>query len=281
MGRVTRGVVAWSGTVTALSSIHHGGETKGTLTLLRREVILQPDGSSVLVPVISGNTFRGRLRRVGEELLREALGYEGIISAGAAHALRGGGALVKTSREPLSGSRLARVRHLVPHVGVFGAAGGGTIIDGALVVLKVIPYVRETNHITGSAAPVTVLELPQVESYTRQDDTGTRAFTALLPVPGGDVGEQQMLYRLETFPAGTVFSAGLQLRGPSQLELAFFVEVLRQFAHRGHLGGRIGIGHGRIQLELTCDHPLDDLPDWRAAMAADRDEAIAAIADLA
>ena len=99
--------------------------------------------------MISGNTFRGRLRRVGEELLREALAYDGLLPAGVAHALRGGGALTKTGREPLSGARLARLRQLVPQLGVFGGAGGGSIIDGSLIVHKVIPHVRETAHITG------------------------------------------------------------------------------------------------------------------------------------
>ena len=32
---------------------------------------LQPDGSIELVPVVSGNSFRGVLRRIGEEMLRE------------------------------------------------------------------------------------------------------------------------------------------------------------------------------------------------------------------
>lgn len=103
-------VITWAGTLTATSSIAHGGQTRGITTLLRREMIRQPDGVLAQVPIISGNALRGRLRRIGEELLRGQLGYDGELSPGAAHLLRGGGALVKTGREPLSGSRLARVR---------------------------------------------------------------------------------------------------------------------------------------------------------------------------
>ena len=258
--------VSWAGTITALSSIHHGDQTRGVLTLLRRELLILPDGSSVEVPVISGNTFRGRLRRVAEELLREVLGYEGKISPAAAHALRGGGSLVRTSREPLSGARLARIRDLLPPIGIFGAAGGGAIIDGALTVHKVIPHVRETNHLTGASATGSALELPQVESYTRQDDSSTRDFAALCP-DSEDGPAPQMLFRLETFPAGTMFSTGLALRRPSLLDLAFFIDVLERFAEYGHLGGRVGIGHGRVRLDLTCGTELPALPQWGQALA--------------
>ena len=59
----------WEGTLTALSSIAHGGETRGTITLLRRELVCSSSGELVHVPIVSGNTLRGRLRRLGEELL--------------------------------------------------------------------------------------------------------------------------------------------------------------------------------------------------------------------
>jgi hypothetical protein len=122
--------VTWTGTITAVSSLTHGGETRGTITLLRRERIRQPGGDAVYVPLISGNSFRGVLRRIGEDLLREVLGYDGQIPLAAAHALRGGGALARTAAEPLSGQRLRQLRDLVPQLGVFGCAGGGRIIDG-------------------------------------------------------------------------------------------------------------------------------------------------------
>ena len=142
----------WRGTVTAASSISHGGETRGTISLLRRELIAQPGGDPVHVPVISGNAARGVLRRLSEELMRDAVGYEHQLPLAAAHVLRGGGALVKTGAEPLCGRRLAELRALLPHLAVFGAATGGRIIDGCLQVGKVVPIVTETTHITGYPA---------------------------------------------------------------------------------------------------------------------------------
>ena len=80
------------------------GQQLGTTTLLRREKTLLADGRIDYVPVISGNTFRGWLRRVGED---------GQLSLTAAHALRGGGALAKTSGPALAGQRLATLRSLI------------------------------------------------------------------------------------------------------------------------------------------------------------------------
>ena len=72
--------ITWTGTVTARTSISHGGETRGLISMLRREAIIQPDGTTAMVPIISGNSLRGRLRRTGEELLRDVLHYEGRLS---------------------------------------------------------------------------------------------------------------------------------------------------------------------------------------------------------
>lgn len=275
--------VTWSGKITALSSIHHAGETRGTVTLLRREKVVLPDGQVVDVPVISGNTFRGRLRRIGEELLREVLRYEGQIAPAAAHALRGGGSLAKTGREPLSGARLAQLRRLIPQIGVFGAAAGGAIIDGALTVHKVIPIVRETQHITGIPSAKTITQLTQLETYTRQDDGDTRDLSWIGDSQVGRewVSSPQMLFRLETFPAGTVFHTGVQLRRGTPVEIGFFQEVWAEFVLRGCLGGRIGLGHGRIEVDLKSDRDLRlDECDWRAEIADVRDAAVDALKEL-
>jgi CRISPR/Cas system CSM-associated protein Csm3 (group 7 of RAMP superfamily) len=286
--------ISWTGTLTATSSIAHGGETRGTITLLRRELVALPDGRLVHLPIISGNSLRGRLRRIGEELLRDVLCYEGQLSPAAAHALRGGGSLAKTAGEPLSGNRLQTLRNLVPQVGVFGAAGGGCIIDGALDVGKVVPHVTETNHITGSVSHRSAFEATQIESYTRQDDTDTHDFTTVIPtaalsfdesgLPELDAhgGSQQMLYRIETFPAGTVFSTWLRLRRATDLEAAFFKDVMKAFTADGRLGGRVGIGHGQVRVNLkgTAASPPAKV-DWRTITLEHRAQILTALESLA
>lgn len=280
--------VTWSGTLTAVSSIAHGGQTRGTITLLRRELVVTAEGVAVHVPVISGNTLRGRLRRIGEELLRDAVGYTGLIPASAAHALRGGGSLAKTSHEPLSGSRLQTLRALVPQIGVFGAAGGGTIIGGALDVGKVVPHLHETRHITGDQHAPSAFTATQLEGYTRQDDSDSHDFAGVDQTPaelviGPDgqpetrAGSNQMLFHLETFPAGTRFSSWLRLRRPTDLELAFFLDVLSTFSERGRLGGRVGIGHGQVLVDLHPTPAAEPHADWRDHVENNREAILDAL----
>lgn len=293
--------ISWAGTLTAVSSIAHGGETRGTITLLRRELLALPDGRRVYVPIISGNTFRGRLRRLGEELLRNVLRYETELHPAAAHALRGGGALAKTSHEPLSGHRLQALRNLVPQIGVFGAAGGGTIIDGALDVGKVIPQVAETNHITGAAATASAFTATQLEGYTRQDDSDSHNFADVFAPDGAgstgtaiellfdDTGRpepsprthHQMRFHLETFPTGTVFTTWLRLRRPTDLEVAFFLDVLDAFTIEGRLGGRVGIGHGQVHVDLVPNDRTHPRTDWRAHVEDHRTEILTSLKSLA
>lgn len=286
--------ITWNGTFTAMSSIAHGGETRGTITLLRREQIAQPSGVLVQVPIVSGNTLRGRLRRIGEELLRDAVQYDGQLHPAAAHALRGGGALAKTAGEPLSGNRLQTLRDLVPQIGVFGAAAGGTIIDGALDVGKVVPHLAETNHITGANATASAFTTTQIEAYTRQDDGNTHDFTPVVtpahtlgtdldlePTAHPAAAGQQMLFHVETFPAGTVFSTWIRLRRPTALEAAFFVDVLAEYVADGRLGGRVGTGHGQTRVELTPTSELGtELPDWREHLSTHRDQVMVALHGL-
>lgn len=279
-GAVLPGLL-WSGTLTAVSSIAHGGQTRGITTLLRREVMCQPDGSLAHVPVISGNALRGRLRRIGEELLRGQLRYDGELSAGAAHVLRGGGALVKTGREPLSGSRLARVRELVPQIAVFGGSGAGTIIGGALDVGKVIPHVLETNHITGAAGTRSTFAATQLEDYSRQDDTDAHDFTDHTD-DGSSSDSRQMRFHVETFPAGTQFSCWLRLRWPTPLEVDFFHDVLAVFDVDGRLGGRIGIGHGQVSAQwAVTPEPPAPAGLWRPWVDKHRDEILTVLGEFA
>lgn len=275
--------IRWTGTLTALSSIAHAGDTRGTVTLLRREKVSGPHGM-VDVPVVSGNTLRGRLRRLGEELLRDAVRYEGHLHPAAAHALRGGGSLAKTGHEPLSGSRLQQLRALVPQIGVFGAAGGGTIISGALSVGKVVPQLAETAAITGVASRLSAFRATQLEPYTRQSDVAGHGFAEVLsdgsePGPDGN----QMLFQIETFPAGTVFSTWLTLHRPSPLEASFFLDVLEAYRVEGRLGGRVAIGHGRVQSDLWPDWeiPVEELVDWRDEVESHREEILEALGGLA
>ncbi len=274
----------WAGHATALTSISHGGQTHGTITLLRREIFVQPDGTRTHVPVISGNALRGRLRRVGEELLRDVLDYAGDIDLAAAHALHSGGALAKTDKEPLTGSRLQQVRTLVPQVAVFGCAAGGRILDGALRVSKLLPRVTEVAHLYDEDWTTSAFSATQLENYAHQDVANERSFNEIVTaLPLNDDGEpdiealpDSLMYRIETFPAGTTFDLMIELHRADALTRSFFVSVLDEFNRRGRIGARGAVGMGRLKLHLTPT-PDPALVDWRSILTDHRDEALDAI----
>jgi hypothetical protein len=298
----------WEGTATAQSSIAHGGETLGTVTHLRRESFLLPDGRVEQVPVVSGNSWRGQFRRVGAELVWEALGCPELPLAVVA-TLWSGGALVKTGRDAmLSGARLARLRALVPQVMVLGGAGGGRILEGALSVGKLVPICQETAHAIPARyhrPPLPrLVDLVQDEEYSRVDDTtrpgATDRAAADDParpedLPAGEGRPDQpggllMRYGVETLAAGTRLHAWLALRDATAAQHAFLTDLLTRWAGpdgtAGHVGGRGRIGHGRVALDLTEQVVTDrgqhgEDPDWRGALVRHRDEALAALAALA
>lgn len=275
--------IHWAVELTALSSIVHAGNTHGTDTLLRREHITTAGGGTILIPVISGNAFRGRLRRVAEELLRDVLQLEGEIPLTAAYALRNGGSLYKSGREPLTGRRRAAIRDLVPLLGVFGCAAGSTILDGALEVGKVIPHAAETEHLTGVPHPLSVFDLVQMEEYSHADDLDDHSGPEVAYVDD-NTASNQMRYAVETFPAGTKFASYLRLTRASDHQISFFTDVLHAFATFAQLGGRRAIGHGRCLLD-TRDELVagshDDTHDWRTVAHERRSDVIEALAALA
>lgn len=181
--------------------------------------------------------------------------------------------LAKTGHEPLSGARLQTLRRLVPHLGVFGAAAGGTIISGALDVGKVIPHILETNHLTGAGATTSAFSATQLEAYARQDDSSSHDFVGIMadlvfdsaghPEPV-DRGGSQMQFQVETFPAGTIFSTWVRLRRPTDIELSFTLDVLHAFAQDGRLGGRIASGHGQVASQLNAHPTPEPAVSWRA-----------------
>ncbi|MFH5211732.1 RAMP superfamily CRISPR-associated protein [Antrihabitans spumae] len=284
-----RSSVRWDVELIALSSISQKGEDSGTTTTpFRREPVIQPDGTVALVPTVSGNSLRGALRRIAEELFREQFCYEGQISLSAAHALRNGGSLTKVSGDGLTGRRRQQLRELVPPIAVFGGNGGGQPpIDGCLKVGKVVPRIRETESIVTRPFPGPLLscfEIFSLESYSRFDDTVTREFPEPIAVPDEKKAQSMdsmlMRFEVETLPAGTHFETFLRMDRATPIEVSFFGDVWERFARDGSLGGRSSIGHGRVRVEsqrvvLAGREP--EPVDWRAELGPRRDDVITAL----
>lgn len=272
------------GAATLLSSLVHGGDHAGTVGYLRREKIIGPAGQPLDIPVVSGNAFRGILRDHAAHLLWAALGSP-PLPVQVFHLLWSGGALAKAGAGHVLGARqLAEVRRLIPVVSLFGGSGAGKIIEGKLMVGKMLPICVETAHLVPSdlvsdpAGLVSVWDMLQIEEFTRRDDTKRDLLhpaiaglspgqletppqegAALLTVEphqpavedDTDGPAQQMRYGVETIAAGTRLHWWMALRRITPVERSLIAGAVDSWAEAGgHIGGRSATGHGRLRLDV-------------------------------
>lgn len=263
MSEVTR----FDAVITATSSIAHGAEPLGTTTYLRRERFLLPNGTVDELPIVSGNTWRGLLRRTAADLWWQAAGQPKLTVA-VAHAIWSGGALAKSTGSPLTGSRLQRVRAACPVVGLFGTAGGGRIISGNTMVGKLVPICQETAHLipahiinqVGLGELRSVWDLTQIEEYSKHR----------LP-DGSDVVDAEFdndtvpaRFGVETFITGTQFYSWVAVNWPLAPEYDLFTETLHTFDTFARVGGLAASGHGNITIAYTPELPTTPNPGaWR------------------
>lgn len=276
--------------IVAKSSIVHGqGRSSGradTVSVFRREKIITPDGDMIRVPVVSGNSFRGVLRRIGEGLTADVLRYEQSLPIPAAHLLTNGGRLGKTDK-PMTDDRERTLKELIPQIAIFGGDASGRVMSGLLTVSKVLPEVAELAHILPrppSGPLPSAIRGMTAESYTHLADH--RPSTSEPPVMNTEAKEDSPLgiFGFEALSAGTRMQSWVQISHATDYQLAFFNSVLAAFAERGHLGGRSAAGHGAIKATVHATALRGELPnpdlDWAAQLRRKRRAAIKALTDL-
>jgi CRISPR type IV-associated protein Csf2 len=259
----------FEGTMTALTSISHIGDTHGINAKLRREKIVQPDGAVEEVPIISGNSLRGILRDRGMFHMLKCLGY-GVnektgeingLSLAAFYFLFSGGALEKVGSRGLDIDEARRWRDLIPLVALFGGAMGNQIMPGKAKIGKAIPICQETAHLLPERFVVgdgvqSIWEMCQEEAYTRRDDEKNENLRQLIApeVRGlleakaadqrekaktgddvaGDTGQkQQMRYYVETLAAGTRLFWDITMDDVTPLEFDNWMEINPRIALTG------------------------------------------------
>ncbi len=281
--------IDWHVDILAQSSIVHREDytAAGTdnFALFRREKIITPAGELIQVPIISGSSFRGVLRRIGEELTAAILDYENALPIPAAHLLSNGGRLAK-SASPFTDEEERHLKTLIPQIAVFGGAASGRIMSGLLAVGKVLPEVAELAHILRrppQSGPLSMVRTLAEESFSHLSDH--RVTTCQAPQP--DINEKTSTlgrFGVETLPAGTRFQTSIRLTNATHLQTAFLRDVIATFAQRGHLGGRISAGHGQITATATATavrgHLPDDTVDWESDLKTHRDDALTALAKI-
>lgn len=276
----------FEGAMTALTSISHIGESHGINSRLRREKVVQPDGSVEEIPVISGNALRGILRDLGMYHMLKCLGY-GInhdtgevsgLSLAAFYFLFSGGALTKSTRG-LDVDEARKWRRIIPLVALFGGAMGNQIMPGKAKIGKAIPICAETAHIIPerfvNSGAQSVWDLCQEEAYTRRDDEKNENLRQLIAPevrglleadsrakrdkaaehPDNDIAgktgqKQQMRYYVETLAAGTRLFWDITLDDVSDLEFEAFAVTLAEFGRFPYIGGKSGVGHGKVKINF-------------------------------
>lgn len=284
--------IEFSGVVTALSSVSHGGgQSFGINAKMRREKFVQPDGSVEEVVVISGNGLRGMLRDLGMAHMCRALGYGEAgedgrpvgLSLPAYHFLFSGGALTSVGGRGLDIDKARALREVIPLVGVFGGAMGNQILPGKLKIDKMIPIVAETAHLLPADVvpenPQSIWEYTQEEMYTRKDDEknehlrtlidpGVRAMieaearskrnAASLPVVEESTGQkQQLMFYVETLAAGTRFYWSIVLEDATDVEFDALATTLVEFSKRPYIGAKSNVGLGKVAVAFNGWHTID------------------------
>lgn len=283
----------FDGVMVAQTSISHIGDSHGVNSLLRREKVIQPDGSVEEVPIISGNAIRGILRDRGMFHMLKCLGY-GVneetgevrgLSLAAFYFLFSGGTLTKKGNAGIDVDEARKWRGVIPLVSLFGGAMGNQIMPGAVKVGKAIPICKETVHLVPdrfvAKTEQSIWDMTQEEAYTRRDDEKNERLRALITpeVRGlleasaaekrskagtkddvaGETGQsQQMRYYVETLAAGTRLYWDLVLDDVDDLEFDAFCITLSEFGRFPYIGGKSGVGHGKVSIQF--DHWIEINP---------------------
>lgn len=261
------------GVVTALSSIcHNGGEKNGVVTQLRREKFVQPNGKVVEVPVISGNSIRGKLRDIyAIEVLTKQDGVKIKVDGDSFNLLFTGGSLESTGDATLNIEKVRQMRRDMPGLSVFGGSVGNVILPGKLDVGKLIPICKETAHLipekyVNKEELKSVWELCQVEMNTRTDDAKNENYREFLTqeAKDGDKIKSQMMYHIETLVSGTKFYWKICLRDTNEIETGAFLNILNKWSQLpSQIGGNGRVGHGALKLELKETKEINSDLDFK------------------
>lgn len=243
---------------------HNGGELNGNVAMFRRTGVIQPNGRSIEVPIISGNGIRGKLRDVASEQMLHVLGDDDTphrVSLHIFQMLFSGGSLTAGNIEG-DVDKWKQLYENLPVVALFGTAYGNAIIPGKMDINPFIPIALETHHIipqqilecfaeTGLKSVFTYL---QQEMYTRKENAKDPRFEQYLELQedGAKFETSQMIYYVETLKAGTPFYWRVVLRDVTDVEYDFFLSFMKRWESAQTVGGKASIGFGQVEIkEMT------------------------------
>jgi len=243
------------GKITALEPISHIGESRSIDSLFNREAMLITTKVGITkrieVPIISGNSLRGVLRRKAGYRLLELLGLKKeTLAEGLQHAFFSGGILKKGAGNGVLDTQfISKLRSNIPIISLFGSAIGQQLIQGKLDVGQLIPISCQTTGRTGIDSDISIYSLLDERSATRRDDMEDKTKGTQDP----DEQKQQMRYTHEVLVAGTEFYHYFTLKNCNDLEKGAFWSTLTEFSKYPKIGGLGCRGFGMVRLGYTID----------------------------
>ena len=244
------------GKITAVEPLSHIGESLSIYSHFAKEKMLvsTKTGQRVIeVPVISGNSFRGVLRRrAGYKLLNLLNIKKEALAESLQHAFFSGGILKKGAGNGVIDTQfVSKLRSNLPIISLFGSAIGQQLVQGKLDVGQLIPISCQTQGRTGVSSEISIYSLLDERSATRRDDMEDK--TKGMP---DDEQKQQMRYTHEVLVAGTEFYHYFTLKSCNELETGAFWSTLAEFSKYPKIGGLGCRGFGMVRLGYTIDTEL-------------------------
>ncbi len=246
------------GVITAISPLTQTGDQKTGASQMLPTKDVWHQGDSVQVPFVSGNSVRGRLRRMIMEDLCEQLHYE-FTNEHVWHAFFGGGQLQAIGPAGVIdlGFR-KRITSLIPPVALWGFSLGNQVLESKMIVQdmdvlceEMADYVPEKYK---SLCTSSFYQFVSHTMFTRKDDRQTGG------VKSDDNPSIQMKIDVEVLIPGTRFYHGFVLRrNPSPVEIACLHRVLKLWGECPTIGGKASGGYGRLKLGYE-DGTFDDAP---------------------
>jgi CRISPR/Cas system CSM-associated protein Csm3 (group 7 of RAMP superfamily) len=276
------------GILTALSPVFQGGNEKTGSTVLLNRLKFIVDNKSIDVPIISGNSVRGRLRRLITRDFLEKVGYAMDLSQKSYqklyHTLFAGGVLTSAEEESASGTidlslKSKLIKYVLP-LRLFGASYSNQMIEGRILIGHMLPVCKELKDYTGVDSDISFYQLITRAFQTRRDELRTSSNK-------GEEDEEddetvQMIIDYECFAPGTKFYHEIVLitTGESEsLDLSTLYRTIELWKQAPTIGGKSSVGFGKLKIEYKWPKDVDDKP-YLEFIDKNKEEIIKALDEL-
>lgn len=267
------------GTLEAITPIFHGGDEKTGSTPILRTISLYDSRRDdyFVLPYISGNSIRGKLRRLIFQDLFQNIEYEPDLKE---HHIFYSGGVLESSEDVYGIINLdlrKKLRETIIPLSLFGASIGNQVIPGKLQVGHIFPICEEYSNF-----------LPEIYRKFPQAKKNVRLFTdetfitrrAELTKQQEDEQAVQMKVDYECFIPGTVFYHWFVLDSPNELETSCFGRLLDLFQETPFLGGRSSQGDGEIRINYDYNELDFKTPIYMQYLRDEKDKILEGLNEI-